>query len=241
MILPIRISVEDFSNLYNVVELCSVSPDTLDGENTPVPESWTISEHKGSWVPGCSAGGSRKNNRMFSTSTNKTCISLHVWVKGSHSFSTLLFMCSETFWKNPQFKLVLREQDQTEEDEDEDENDDDDEDAVEGTTDNKKEVEKPKHKGKHCTVLVELLQKNRRQKDKLNFLYIAFHIYRVRRHLVQWMFCISTPLFYFWIDSHVSLCFLFLQIPSEVSIYCNELDIHVYSQTCLYQIGGNIL
>uniref|UniRef100_A0A3Q1IPK4 Uncharacterized protein n=1 Tax=Anabas testudineus TaxID=64144 RepID=A0A3Q1IPK4_ANATE len=142
------ISVEDFSNLYNVVELCSVSPDTLDGENTPVPESWTISEHKGSWVPGCSAGGSRKNN--------------------------------QTFWKNPQFKLVLREQDQTEEDEDEDENDDDDEDAVEGTTDNKKEVEKPKHKGKHCTVLVELLQKNRRQKDKLNFLYIAFHIYRLQ-------------------------------------------------------------
>lgn len=72
MIALIRIGVEDFSNLFNVVELCSVSPDTLDEENTPVPDSaWAISEHKGSWVPGFSAGGSRKNSRMFPTSTNK--------------------------------------------------------------------------------------------------------------------------------------------------------------------------
>ncbi|KAK2912471.1 calpain-12 [Channa argus] len=142
------ISAEDFSNLFNVVELCSVSPETLDDENTPVPESaWTISEHKGSWVPGCSAGGSRKNN--------------------------------QTFWKNPQFKLVLREQDQTEEDEDEDEDDDDEDDDVEVTPNDKKGADKTKHKAKHCTVLVELLQKNRRQKDKINFLYIAFHIYRI--------------------------------------------------------------
>ncbi len=35
-------------------------------------------------------------------------------------------------------------------------------------------------KKKKCTVLVELLQKYRRQKDKVNFLYIAFHIYKVR-------------------------------------------------------------
>lgn len=99
-------------------------------------------------------------------------------------FSTLLCLCSETFWKNPQFKLVLREQDQTEEDEDEDEDDEDDEDAVEVTADDNKGAEKPKHKTKHCTVLVELLQKNRRQKDKLNFLYMAFHIYKVRRHFL---------------------------------------------------------
>lgn len=179
----IRISAEDFSNLYNVVELCSVSPDPLDDENTPVPESaWAISEHKGSWVAGCSAGGSRKNNRMFPASTKKD--SGPTWViQVFMLFSTLLFWCSETFWKNPQFKLVLNEQDQTEEDEDDDDDGEDDDDTVEGAADDNKEAEKPKHKAKHCTVLVELLQKNRRQKDKLNFLYVAFHIYKVGRHL----------------------------------------------------------
>lgn len=79
--------------------------------------------------------------------------------------------------------MVLREQDQTEEDEEDDENDEDDEDDLEVTPDEKKGAEKPKHKAKHCTVLVELLQKNRRQKDKLNFLYIAFHVYRVKTTL----------------------------------------------------------
>ncbi|XP_029027866.1 calpain-12 [Betta splendens] len=146
------IGVEDFSKLYTVVELCSVNPGD-DDDSTPVPESaWTISEHKGSWVPGCSAGGSRKNN--------------------------------QTFWKNPQFKLSLREQDQTEEDEGDDENDEnDDDDDVEVTPDAAKEAEKPKHRAKHCTVLVELLQRNRRQRDKLNFLYVAFHVYRVPAEL----------------------------------------------------------
>lgn len=43
-----------------------------------------------------------------------------------------------------------------------------------------KKTEKQGEKKKKCTVLVELLQKYRRQKDKVNFLYIAFHIYKVR-------------------------------------------------------------
>lgn len=76
--------------------------------------------------------------------------------------------------------MVLREQDQTEEDEGDDENDEnDDDDDVEVKPEDTTEAEKPRHKAKHCTVLVELLQRNRRQKDKLNFLYIAFHVYRV--------------------------------------------------------------
>ncbi|KAL0168250.1 hypothetical protein M9458_036472, partial [Cirrhinus mrigala] len=39
-------------------------------------------------------------------------------------------------------------------------------------------TEKQGEKKKKCTVLVELLQKYRRQKDKVNFLNIAFHIYK---------------------------------------------------------------
>lgn len=78
---------------------------------------------------------------------------------------------------------MLREQDQDEEEEEgEDEVDDEDE-MDEGdevmSAEEKKKAEKQKQRAKHCTVLVELLQKNRRQKDKTNFLYIGFHVYKV--------------------------------------------------------------
>lgn len=147
------ISAEDFSSLFDVVELCSVNPDTLVEGNTPASLSssaslsaWTISEHEGTWVLGSSAGGSRRYNRSF--------------------------------WRNPQFQLVLTEQDQSEDD-DEDDEDEDDEDDEMMTPEEKKRAEKQKQKAKQCTVLVELLQKDRRQKDKVDFLFIAFHIYKV--------------------------------------------------------------
>lgn len=44
----------------------------------------------------------------------------------------------------------------------------------------KSTVDKQKEKMKKCTVLIELLQKNRRLKDKVNFLYIGYHIFKVR-------------------------------------------------------------
>ncbi|XP_044060003.1 calpain-12 [Siniperca chuatsi] len=153
------ISAEDFCKLFNIVEICSGNPDSLVEESTPASPSspvssstWTISENEGLWIPGSSAGGSRKNDKSF--------------------------------WKNPQFKLVLSEQDQSEvEEEDEEEDDEDDEDDEAVTPEEKKKTEKQKQKGKKCTVLVELLQKNRRQKDKVNFLFIAFHIYKVPSEL----------------------------------------------------------
>uniref|UniRef100_A0A673H352 Calpain-1 catalytic subunit-like n=1 Tax=Sinocyclocheilus rhinocerous TaxID=307959 RepID=A0A673H352_9TELE len=113
------IGIEDFSRLFNTVEMCSVNPDSMSGEasdDTATP-SWTLSSHQGTWVPMCSAGGSRRYPRSF--------------------------------WKNPQFQVILSEKD--------------------------KQGEKKK-----CTVLVELLQKYRRQKDKVHFLYIAFHIYKLQ-------------------------------------------------------------
>ncbi|XP_034723711.1 calpain-12 [Etheostoma cragini] len=149
------ISTEDFCSLFDVVELCSVNPDNLDEENTPA-STWTISEHRGLWLQGSSAGGSRKYNRSF--------------------------------WKNPQFQLVLTEGDQSgqvyeaganevyDEPEGEDDNEEDEDDML--IPEDKKKAEKQKQKGRQCTVLVELLQKNRR-KDKVNFLQISFHIYEV--------------------------------------------------------------
>ncbi|KAG5837217.1 hypothetical protein ANANG_G00236980 [Anguilla anguilla] len=87
------INVEDFSTLFDTVELCSVNPDSLvEGQDVP-SSAWTISSHHGSWVPGCSAGGSRRYRRSF--------------------------------WKNPQFRLILSERD-----EDVDDDDDDDEDEI---------------------------------------------------------------------------------------------------------------
>ncbi|XP_020491792.2 calpain-12 [Labrus bergylta] len=153
------ISSEDFSKLFDIVELCSVNPDSLVEEKTPSspssPDSsstWTISEHEGFWIPGSSAGGSRRYRKSF--------------------------------WKNPQFELVLTENDQQgEKDDDDDDDDDDDEEEEEMTPEEKKRAEKKKKKAKQCTVLVELLQKNRRRKNKVHFLYVAFHIFKVPSEL----------------------------------------------------------
>lgn len=70
--------------------------------------------------------------------------------------------------------MVLTEQDQQDDDDDDEDDEDDEVIAPE-----EKLTEKQKQKAKQCTVLVELLQKNRRQKDKIHFLYMAFHIYKV--------------------------------------------------------------
>uniref|UniRef100_A0A3B4AJD7 Uncharacterized protein n=1 Tax=Periophthalmus magnuspinnatus TaxID=409849 RepID=A0A3B4AJD7_9GOBI len=143
------ISSEDFSRLFNIVELCSVNPDMLEGESAP-EFTWTITEHEGFWVPGSSAGGSRQYRR--------------------------------TFWTNPQYELVLTEKDLDDEDDDEEEEDDEDDEEAneESTVTDNKMTEKQEKKAKQCTVVVELLQKDRRQKDRVNFLYIAFHIYKLQ-------------------------------------------------------------
>ncbi|KAJ0063805.1 hypothetical protein NL108_006772 [Boleophthalmus pectinirostris] len=140
------ISAEDFSNFFNIVELCSVNPDMLEGES--VPEfAWTITEHEGFWVPGSSAGGSRRYRRSF--------------------------------WTNPQYELVLTEKDLDDEEEDEEDDEEGEEDDEDIAVIDNTMTEKQEQKSKQCTVVVELLQKDRRQKDRVNFLYIAFHVYKV--------------------------------------------------------------
>ncbi|XP_048836150.1 calpain-12 [Brienomyrus brachyistius] len=145
------ISVEDFRSLFDSVELCSVSPDCLSEEEVGQehPSSiWTITSYQGSWVPGCTAGGSPKFPRSF--------------------------------WRNPQFRLVLSELDDYE---DEDESPvnggGDDTDANGGVKPAGQATPKPKEKAMKCTMVAEVLQKNRRQKDKINFLQVAFHVYKV--------------------------------------------------------------
>lgn len=85
-----------------------------------------------------------------------------------------------TFCKNPQFHLVLSQQDVEDVELDEDDLDGRDDDDDGAAAQAKSSVDKHKEKIKKCTVLIELLQKDRRLKDKVNFLYIGYHIYKVR-------------------------------------------------------------
>ncbi|XP_047678618.1 calpain-12 isoform X2 [Tachysurus fulvidraco] len=140
------IGVQDFCKLFDTVELCSVNPDSDAGEEGS-DSSWSLTSHKGSWVPMCSAGGSRKNPK--------------------------------TFCKNPQFHLILSQQDAEDVEIDEDELDAGDDDNISTAAPPKSSLDKHKEKMKKCTVLIELLQKHRRFKDKVNFLFIGYHIYKL--------------------------------------------------------------
>ena len=58
-----RIAVEAFSSLFDLMELCSLSPDSLNDSSSNGAPSWSLTSYEGSWVPGCSAGGSRRYRR----------------------------------------------------------------------------------------------------------------------------------------------------------------------------------
>uniref|UniRef100_A0A8C7DGH2 Calpain 12 n=1 Tax=Oncorhynchus kisutch TaxID=8019 RepID=A0A8C7DGH2_ONCKI len=134
------ISAEDFNKLFDTVELCSVDPDPIVEEDTSTdPDS--PADPPSAWTLSSHKGS---------------------WVSGSTAGGSCSY--PRSFWKNPQFQLVLAEHD----------------DDIEMTPGEKKVAEKQKEKAKQCTVLVELLQKDRRKKEKINFLHIAFHIYRLR-------------------------------------------------------------
>ncbi|XP_039624077.1 calpain-12 [Polypterus senegalus] len=107
--------MKDFCQYFTTVEMCSVNPDSLGDSDS----AWGITSNEGSWVPGCSAGGSPNSK--------------------------------DSFWQNPQFMLKLLEEDDE-------------------VGDNELS----------CSAVVELLQKFRRQRDKVDFLYIAFHVYEVK-------------------------------------------------------------
>lgn len=123
------IAIEDFCRLYNTVEMCSVNPDSMSGEaseDTASP-TWSLSSHQGTWVPMCSAGGSRRYPRSF--------------------------------WRNPQFQLVLSEKDMDEHDFVEDEIEDEDPAGEEDEVYVPPPVIKTgkQEKKKKGTILVELL------------------------------------------------------------------------------------
>lgn len=51
-----RMSFADFKKNFSKLEMCNLTPDTLQGDER---NTWTVSVHEGRWVRGSSAGGCR--------------------------------------------------------------------------------------------------------------------------------------------------------------------------------------
>ncbi|NXL93231.1 CAN3 protein, partial [Alectura lathami] len=58
------ISFEDFMRHFTKLEICNLTPDTLEADKL---QTWTVSVNEGRWVRGCSAGGCRNYPETFWT------------------------------------------------------------------------------------------------------------------------------------------------------------------------------
>lgn len=57
-----RMSFSDFQKNFTKLEMCNLTPDTLQGEER---HSWMVSVNQGRWVRGSSAGGCRNYPGRF--------------------------------------------------------------------------------------------------------------------------------------------------------------------------------
>lgn len=100
-----RMSFSDFQRNFTKLEMCNLTPDTLQGDER---HSWTVSVNQGRWVRGNSAGGCRnypgrpESLPLLNASIPSNC---WLWV------SRLSFDFPDTFWTNPQYRLKLYEED----------------------------------------------------------------------------------------------------------------------------------
>ena len=157
---PSRMSFDDFKKNFTKLEMCNLTPDTLQGDER---NSWSVSVNEGRWVRGSSAGGCRN----FPGSPQLFCITLYSFKRQYWwNFTGLMYqylghvipccwfrLCfTDTFWTNPQYRLQLYEEDDDPEDE-----------------------------RVACTVVVALMQKGRRMQrhQGARFLTIGFSIYEV--------------------------------------------------------------
>ena len=110
-------SFKDFTRNFQRLEICNLSPDSLDDGMLDGKKKWEMSMFEGAWIRGATAGGCR--NYL------------------------------ETFAFNPQYIIKLDDPDEDEDDK--------------------------------CTVIIALMQKNRRAQRKLGVecLTIGFAIYHV--------------------------------------------------------------
>lgn len=142
-------SYQDFLKHFTQLEMCNLSPDSMEDDTT---KKWEANTYEGEWVRGVTAGGCRNYLGMlniFIKIIHDNCTDLEMII--CSCFSILL---SDTFWHNPQYRITL-----TDVDEDDDEN--------------------------RCTVIVALMQKNRRAQRKkgMECLTIGFAVYNVSCYL----------------------------------------------------------
>lgn len=132
-------SFKDFMAHFDRIEICNLSPDSLEEEYGK--KKWNMSIFEGAWVEGESAGGCRNYLGKLRFFENFYKLGLKL---------SFFLICAETFPNNPQYIIDILDPD-------------------------------PNDAEDKCTIIVALMQKNRRaqKKEGLDCLTIGFAIYRV--------------------------------------------------------------
>lgn len=97
---PSRMSFDDFKRNFTKLEMCNLTPDTLQCEER---HSWTVSVNEGRWVRGSSAGGCRNfpgRPLLFSTSSFY-CSSISLRANIYRIFLSLLFVFDRNVLDEP--------------------------------------------------------------------------------------------------------------------------------------------
>lgn len=95
-----RMSFSDFQRNFTKLEMCNLTPDTLQGDER---QSWTVSVNQGRWVRGSSAGGCRnypgrpKALRFVIVSNPSNCKTINSLLFARHILDQPS-VSSETVW-----------------------------------------------------------------------------------------------------------------------------------------------
>lgn len=113
---------EEFQKNFTKLEICNLTPDTLQDDQML---KWNVTVHEGRWVRGCSAGGCRNFPGIYHETTLNFlvffCQSI-CYTDNTHSnrnigwlFIPISFILlppvPDTYWTNPQYRLILLETD----------------------------------------------------------------------------------------------------------------------------------
>nr|XP_020834125.1 calpain-12 isoform X2 [Phascolarctos cinereus] len=170
----------DFLKHFDTVQICSLSPEVLGPQ--PKGGGWHVHTFQGRWVRGFNAGGGQPGSGEAPS----------VWGGGDGPWDrggqsglgetkrpTSPFPPeTETFWTNPQFQLTLQDPDEEEAE--------DDEGGLGGGWGTL--GARSGRGGRHpkCTVLLSLVQRNRRRLRARGVTYLAvgFHVFRIPEELL---------------------------------------------------------
>ncbi|PWA16370.1 hypothetical protein CCH79_00004318 [Gambusia affinis] len=92
-------SLQDFCGFYSDLDICSSSPDFIDGSPS---HHWKSSSHEGRWVAGISAGGCMNN-----FGTKKKFKLKRKQHRPGPTLDRFNLLSDETFWTNPQYRVEV--------------------------------------------------------------------------------------------------------------------------------------